>query len=295
MDSNKNSNQVDGVVLVDKPRGWTSHDVVAKSRGLLGTRKVGHAGTLDPDATGLLVLGVGRGTKLLAHLQGLPKRYVGWVVLGARTDSLDSTGVVVTKNDPSAVSQPEFEGVLGRFLGDILQVPPMVSAIKVGGERLYKLARQGIEVERAARPIHISSIELIEFQPGPDARGLIDVRCGSGTYIRSLAADIGEALGVGAHLDSLRRVEVGPFSVSSASQLPNLELKSLAFGSGFLPQVHLDREVAEEFSVGRRVAARLLDADVESLSAGLYQGEFFCLLEPAGDSIKPHLVIGRLG
>ena len=218
----------DGLIVVDKEAGWTSHDVVAKSRGLLGTRKVGHAGTLDPDATGVLLLGVGKATKLLRFLSPLGKAYVGEVVLGTETSTLDAAGDVTATHDMGGVTLTDVRSAAAAFVGDIEQIPPMVSAVKIDGKRLYELARQGIEVERAPRPVTIRSLEVL---PGPDDEGgvfTVVVSCSSGTYIRTLAADIGTALGGGAHLRNLRRTSVGPFTLDDAVPLQSGECSSNA-------------------------------------------------------------------
>ena len=209
-----------GIAVVDKPPGWTSHDVVAKARGLLGTRKVGHAGTLDPDATGVLVLGVGRATRLLTYLSGLDKRYTGQVVLGTATTTLDAGGEVTGTWDMAAVGPDDVRRAAAGLTGDILQVPPMVSAKKVAGTRLHTLARQGVEVERAPVAVHVERFDVGE----PVAPGVLPVAvtCSSGTYVRSLAADLGTALGGGAHLRELRRVAVGPYGLDEAVALDAL-------------------------------------------------------------------------
>jgi tRNA pseudouridine55 synthase len=207
----------DGVVVVDKAAGWTSHDVVAKARGLLGTRRVGHAGTLDPDATGVLVLGVGRATRLLAYVTGLDKSYVGEVVLGTATSTLDASGEVTGRWDMSGVRLAEVRAAAAGLTGDIEQVPPMVSAKQVGGRRLHQLARAGEEVERAPVRVRVERFELGEpVEPGIFP---VSVACSSGTYVRSLAADLGTALGGGAHLRRLRRTAVGPFGLDEAIPL----------------------------------------------------------------------------
>ncbi len=206
-----------GLVLVDKEVGWTSHDVVAKSRGILGTRKVGHAGTLDPPATGLLLVGVGTMTRLLRFLTALPKTYVGEVVLGTETDTLDDTGEVTATYDMAGVTLADVRQKAEALTGDILQVPPMVSAVKVDGKRLHELAREGKEVERAARPVTIHAFDVGE----PVEAGVfpVEVTCSSGTYIRTLAADLGAALGGGAHLRNLRRTAAGSFTVDQAHRI----------------------------------------------------------------------------
>jgi tRNA pseudouridine55 synthase len=211
---------LDGLVVVDKEPGWTSHDVVAKLRGRFRQKRVGHSGTLDPDATGVLLVGLGRVTRLLRYLTDLPKTYTGEVVLGVATSTLDSSGDVTGEWDMSAVSVDDVRAAAAGLTGDILQVPPMVSAVKVGGKRLHELARAGVEVEREARPVTVH-----RFDVAPTADPLVyavEVECSSGTYIRTLAADVGAALGGGAHLRHLRRTAIGSFSVADARPLEAL-------------------------------------------------------------------------
>lgn len=202
-----------GFLPVDKPPEWTSHDVVAKVRNLIGIKKVGHAGTLDPMATGLVVLGVGRATKLLRFIQDLPKVYETTVKFGIATDSLDADGEVVS-DQPMPITRDDLDGVVDGFVGKIMQVPPMVSAIKVDGTRLHQLARQGIEVEREARPVIVYAIDLVEFHPSTQPEAVIRIRCGKGTYVRVLADDIARALGGRAHLTQLRRLANGDLNVN---------------------------------------------------------------------------------
>lgn len=204
----------DGLLVVDKEPGWTSHDVVAKLRGILGTRKVGHAGTLDPDATGVLLVGVGSVTRLLRFLSSAGKAYDAEIALGVETSTLDAAGTVTATHDMRGVTGAEVLAAAATLVGAIEQVPPMVSAVKIGGRRLHELAREGLEVERPARPVHVDRFAL-----APTADPLVwkaAVECSSGTYVRSLAADLGARLGGGAHLRSLRRTRVGSFDVSSA-------------------------------------------------------------------------------
>jgi tRNA pseudouridine55 synthase len=208
----------DGLVVVDKEAGWTSHDVVAKSRGLLGTRKVGHSGTLDPDATGVLLLGVGRVTRLLKFLTALPKTYTCEIVLGTETSTLDASGEVVATHAMSGVRAEQVTEAARGLTGDILQVPPMVSAVKVGGRRLHELAREGIEVEREARPVTVHRFDVAPVA-GEPLRYRAEVECSSGTYVRTLAADLGAALGGGAHLCDLRRTRIGSFALADAHLL----------------------------------------------------------------------------
>ena len=212
----------DGLVVVDKPSGWTSHDVVAKLRKVYGQRRVGHAGTLDPSATGVLLVGLGRVTRLLRFLQVAPKSYRGTVRFGVATSTLDAAGEILDRREmPLAMEQ--VVDAARCFVGDIEQVPPMVSAIKIDGRRLHELARRGIEVERDARPVHIDRFEVEEFEPGPYPLATILVECSSGTYIRTLAADVGAALGGPAHLESLRRLRVASFGLDESRSLEVIE------------------------------------------------------------------------
>jgi tRNA pseudouridine55 synthase len=207
-------------VVVDKPAGCTSHDVVSRCRRIFGQRRVGHAGTLDPGATGVLLVGLGRATRLLRFLSPLRKSYVGEVVLGVETSTLDDAGDVVATYDMSTVGLDDVRDAATAFVGDILQVPPMVSAVSVGGRRLHELARAGVEVEREARPVTVHRFEVVDAaEPGVFR---VEVDCSSGTYVRSLAADLGSALGGGAHLRRLRRTAVGPFTVERARPLAGL-------------------------------------------------------------------------
>lgn len=212
----------DGFLLVDKPGGWTSHDVVATTRRLVDVRKVGHAGTLDPMATGLLVLGLGRATRLMRFVQALPKEYVADVAFGIGTTTLDAEGDEVWR-EAMPVVRADVDGVVPRFVGDVEQVPPMVSAIKIDGQRLHELARAGKVVEREPRSVEIHELEVLSFTPGEFPTVRIRVVCGSGTYVRVLADDIGVALGGRAHLTALRRLRSGSLSVGAAHSLDEIE------------------------------------------------------------------------
>jgi len=267
--------------LVDKPEGWTSHDVVARMRAILGERRVGHAGTLDPMASGLLIVGEGRATSLLSCLSMLPKRYLARARLGISTDTQDRTGRVLAERaaipDRAAVAS-----TLERFRGLIEQTPPIYSAVKVGGERLYKAARRGEEVERAARPVHVYALSLVDGTASeaesPDAAGseiTLDVTVSRGTYVRTLAHDLGEALGCGAHLTALRRIRSGPYRVEDAlSPAKEAAHDAAAFRAraisperalSFLPRVRLD---ASESARLRHGVAPVLTIDrVERSSA----------------------------
>lgn len=206
-----------GLCVIDKPTGWTSHDVVARARSLFGTRKVGHAGTLDPLATGVLVLGVGRATRLLAFLGGLSKTYVATIRFGIETDSLDADGAVTVTHQMAAPDPDAVAAAAGGLTGELMQVPPMVSALKVDGRRLHQLAREGREVERAPRPVTVTRFDVTPTADPMVCEAVID--CSSGTYVRVLAADLGRRLGGGAHLRGLRRTAVGPFRISEAHLL----------------------------------------------------------------------------
>lgn len=211
-----------GFLLVDKPAGYTSHDVVARIRGRFRVKKVGHGGTLDPMATGLLILLIGRATKLSDRVMGHDKAYSATMRLGIETDSQDADGAPVATADPAAVAAISADDLRREFAaltGDIYQTPPMVSAKKIGGVPLYKLARKGKTVEREAHVVHVYRFELGSFAP-PDAT--FDVTCTKGTYVRTLAHDVGRALHVGAHLTALRRTRVGPFRVEDAVALGTL-------------------------------------------------------------------------
>ncbi len=266
---------VHGLVVVDKPAGVTSHDVVGMLRRRFGERQVGHAGTLDPDATGVLLVGVGRATRLLRFLTDLGKTYTGQVVFGSTTDSLDSTGQVTATFDMTGL-QPETvrDAVVRHLTGPIEQIPPMVSAVRVGGRRLHELAREGIEVERARRPVTIHRFDIT-----PTADPLvydIEVHCSKGTYIRTLADDLGRLCGGGAHLRGLRRVAVGSFTVAEAEPPESAGLLSLPTAVRDYEWVTVDAETAAMVGQGRvlpRFEGRgpwaVLDPDGELLA--MYQ------------------------
>ena len=209
----------DGVLLVDKPLGLTSHDVVDRIRRHFGFKKVGHCGTLDPGATGLLVIVLERATKLQDRLMADDKTYEGWMCLGVATDSQDADGEVVAEKPVPALSSTDLEAVLDKFRGDIQQIPPMVSAIKHQGQPLYKLARKGKTVEREPRKIHIYDLRVLSLDL---PRVQLRVTCTKGTYVRTLCHDIGETLGCGAHLAELRRTRSGDLNVKDAQPLDEL-------------------------------------------------------------------------
>ncbi len=221
-----------GLVIVDKPTGMTSHDVVGRCRRIFGTRRVGHAGTLDPMATGVLVIGIERATKILGLLTGASKSYAATIRLGQTTSTEDAEGALLQQVSAEHVTEAAIATAMAGLRGDIMQVPSTVSAIKVGGQRAYRLAREGQVVELAARPVRIDRFDMLALRRGSD--GVIDldvaVDCSSGTYIRALARDLGDALAVGGHLTALRRTRVGRFGLDQARSLDELaEQPELSF------------------------------------------------------------------
>ena len=276
-----------GLVVVDKDPGMTSHDVVARVRRLAGTRKVGHAGTLDPMATGVLVLGVDRATRLLGHLMLTEKSYDATIRLGVTTTTDDAEGEVVETRAVDGVDPEAVLAELARFVGDIEQVPTAVSAIKVDGKRAYARVRDGEQVELKARPVTIHELVVHEVAL-PDVR--ISVRCSSGTYIRAIARDLGTALGVGGHLTALRRTAVGSFDLSVArtldqladdfSVLPIADAARMTFTS-----VDLDDEQAAHVRFGRGLDLDLPGDGPHAVFAP--GGEFLALYEQRGERARP--------
>ncbi len=282
----------DGIAVVDKEAGWTSHDVVARARKLLDTRKVGHSGTLDPDATGVLVLGVGRATRLLRFLTALPKAYTCQIVMGVETTTLDDSGDVVATHEMGPLTVDEVRAAAAGLTGDIQQVPPMVSAVQVGGKRLYDLARQGIEVDREVRPVTVYRFEVAPSTDGPLVWEA-DVECSSGTYVRSLAADLGRALGGGAHLRRLRRTSVGPFTLAEARPLESIELLPLTEAWRGRSRV----EVGEELEAGVKVGKVFEEGDLDVSGDGPWgvvtrAGELIAVYERhRRGTVKPAVVL----
>jgi tRNA pseudouridine55 synthase len=275
-----------GLVVVDKAPGMTSHDVVARVRRLAGTRKVGHAGTLDPMATGVLVLGVDRATRLLGHLMLTEKAYDATIRLGVATTTDDAEGEVVSTSPVDAVTEDDVRRALARFVGDIEQVPTAVSAIKVDGRRAYARVRAGEDVELPARPVTIHELEVHEVAL-PEVR--ISVRCSSGTYIRAIARDLGAALGVGGHLTALRRTAVGTFDLRVARTLEALaeDFAVLpiadAARASFVP-VDLDEGQAADVRFGRALDLSLPGEGPHALFAP--DGAFLALYEQRGQLAK---------
>lgn len=286
-----------GLVLIDKPSGWTSHDVVAKVRKAVGTKKVGHAGTLDPLATGLLVLGIESGTKLLTFLVGADKTYLATIRLGVSTVSDDSESDVLKTASAAEVAEVSSERIkqeIQRLTGEILQRPSSVSAIKVDGKRAYDLVRAGEEVDLKERQVSIHSFELISS--GITKEGFIDldvkVDCSSGTYIRALARDLGNALGVGGHITELRRTRVGNFDVSAANsvaELDSLRLTSLADAAKDLfPAIPLTSAQVTDLVHGKRISSAIESA---GKIAGISEsGKLVAVLEPVGTGLKSIVV-----
>lgn len=280
-----------GLAVVDKPAGVTSHDVVGMLRRRFGERQVGHAGTLDPDATGVLLVGVGRSTRLLRFLTDLGKTYTGEVVFGASTDTLDAAGKVTATFDMSGLTLPQVQAAVSEHLtGHIMQVPPMVSAVKIDGRRLHELARQGIEVERPARPVTIGRFD-VSATADPMVYA-IEVQCSKGTYIRTLADDLGRLCGGGAHLRDLRRTAVGSFTVAEAAQPDAVQLLTLPQAMRDYPQVAVDAELAGLVGNGRVLDRAQAGFQGDGPWAVLGpDGELLAMYEAHGDSAKPAVVI----
>jgi tRNA pseudouridine55 synthase len=289
----------DGLVVVDKPAGWTSHDVVGKLRKVYGQRRVGHAGTLDPDATGVLLVGLGRVTRLLRYLQEAGKAYDARVVFGVATDTLDASGAVLERAE-MPITRAQLDTAARAFVGDIEQVPPMVSALKVGGRRLYELARRGEEVERAARSVRIDALVVTDFQPGAYPEARLRVECSSGTYVRSLAADLGTAMGGCAHLAELRRTRVGSFTVAEARSIdaieadPDAAVHLPADALRDMTRVTADTEQARAIAHGATFAAATLlpaDAGAGPFAVVDEHDALLAVYERRGAGLKPAVVL----
>lgn len=290
-----------GLVVVDKPGGWTSHDVVARMRRIAGTRRVGHAGTLDPMATGVLVLGVGAGTRLLHHLVLADKAYTATIRLGAATTTDDAEGDVVTEADATAVTDDSVRAELPALTGDIEQVPSAVSAIKVDGKRAYQRVREGESVQLAARPVRVDRFAATAFHRGEPGRLDVEVEvvCSSGTYVRALARDLGAALGVGGHLTALRRTRVGPFDLAAASTLDELAarpdpitLPLPAAVRAAMPVREVDAAEVRELSFGRSLEPRGIEPVHGALAP---DGSVVALLRESEGRARPVLVFAAAG
>jgi len=280
---------VSGIALIDKQQGFTSHDVVAKLRKLLGTKKIGHAGTLDPMATGLLLLGVGSGTKLMQFLSGLDKTYEATIRLGASTSSDDAEGELGQAQDASRISNDALAREIFTLTGNIEQVPSSVSAIKVDGKRAYDLVRAGEEVVLKSRSVTVSRFEVIG-EPSVVGQYLdinVEVDCSSGTYIRALARDLGESLGVGGHLTALRRTRIGAFEVSNASGISeeptlvtNVEVLKM-----LMPEVAISPQQEIDLRHGKRLAL-----EIAGMSCATANGRLVAVIEPVGSEAKSSVV-----
>jgi len=287
---------VAGLLLVDKPAGITSHDVVARVRKLAGTRKVGHAGTLDPMATGLLVLGIESGTKLLTFVVGNDKNYLATIRLGQNTTTDDAEGEVLETRDASQLNIEQIEVQIAKLTGDIMQRPSSVSAIKVDGERAYARVRAGESVELPQRPVRVASFEIVSpiRRTGQFIDLDVEVSCSSGTYIRALARDLGEALGVGGHLTALRRTRIGGFKVADAIDIENAPaelpiLPNAGAAELILPIIKIDVVQTLELRQGKRP-----QFEIEAQSAAIDgAGKLVAIVEPFGKQIKSLVVFNE--
>jgi tRNA pseudouridine55 synthase len=286
-----------GLVVVDKPAGWTSHDVVARVRRLAGSRRVGHAGTLDPMATGVLVVGVEKATKLLTYLVGSDKTYTATIRLGASTVTDDAEGDVTARTDAGALDRAAVEAAVRTLTGPIDQVPSAVSAIKVAGRRSYARVRSGEQVELPARPVTVHAFDVLTVRSAEDDGTTVldvdvEVRCSSGTYVRALARDLGDRLGVGGHLTALRRTAVGPYGLDVARTLEQLTddftvLPLADAARAAMPVRELAAEEATALSFGQRVAAQGISGPVAALSP---EGVLIAVLEERSGSARPTVV-----
>jgi tRNA pseudouridine55 synthase len=297
---NRRPTAPDGVVVVDKPSGWTSHDVVARMRRLAGTRKVGHAGTLDPMATGVLVVGIGRATRLLTYLTGADKEYRATIRLGVSTTTDDAEGEVVAVHDATGVDPDDLVAGVRALTGRIEQVPSSVSAIKVDGVRSYARVRAGEEVVLPARPVTVYSFDVHAVVPGD---GVLDIDatvvCSSGTYIRALARDLGAGLGVGGHLTELRRTRVAALGLDVARDLdelaagdPGLPIEVLApatAAAAVMPVRQVDQDEAADLGHGRSIV--LVDEDAGVQAAVDENGLLVAVVQAAGGRSRPVLVL----
>jgi tRNA pseudouridine55 synthase len=283
-----------GILLVDKPQGITSHDVVSRTRKLAGTRKVGHAGTLDPMATGLLVLGLNSSTRLLTFLVGLDKSYLATIRLGQATDTDDADGTATATTDATHLADAAIRSALDAFVGEISQVPSSVSAIKVDGRRAYDLVREGETVELKARAVTITAIDVFDIRR---SGGFVDldvrVDCSSGTYIRAIARDLGSALAVGGHLTALRRSSIGPFAVTDAVDLDQIDsvaerlLSPTDVATLLFPTRELEPQEAIDLGHGKRVPAGPVAGEPGPIAAVAAGGVLVGIVEVAGERLKP--------
>ncbi|WP_246136618.1 tRNA pseudouridine(55) synthase TruB [Leekyejoonella antrihumi] len=288
----------DGLLIVDKPAGWTSHDVVGRARRLAHTRRVGHAGTLDPMATGVLVLGIGRATKLLTYLVGCDKAYTATIRLGQSTVTDDAEGEITGEYDVSDLRDDAILGEVGRLTGDVQQVPSSVSAIKIGGKRSYARVRGGEDVTLPARAVRVERFQVVARRDHDGVSDLeVEVEVSSGTYVRALARDLGAALGVGGHLTALRRTRVGTFTLDAARPLEELcaleleELPVLPMGAAAGRQLAV-RVVSEQEAVDLRHGKRLAPAGAspEPVAALSEDGELIAILDEGEHEARSRVV-----
>ncbi|MFJ8946823.1 tRNA pseudouridine(55) synthase TruB [Streptomyces sp. NPDC102395] len=300
---NRKHTAPDGLVIVDKPSGFTSHDVVAKMRGIAKTRRVGHAGTLDPMATGVLVLGVEKATKLLGHLALTEKEYLGTVRLGQNTVTDDAEGEITSATDASQVTRDAIDAGVAKLTGGIMQVPSKVSAIKIDGVRSYKRAREGEEFEIPARPVTVSAFRVYDVREAVAEDGtpvmdlVVSVVCSSGTYIRALARDLGADLGVGGHLTALRRTRVGPYGLDSARTLDQLQEELTVMpiaqaAAAAFPRWDVDARRARLLMNGVRLEMPEEYAGVGAVAVFDPEGRFLALVEEQKGKAKSLAVLG---
>ncbi|MDG9720096.1 tRNA pseudouridine(55) synthase TruB [Streptomyces sp. DH24] len=293
----------DGLVIVDKPSGFTSHDVVAKMRGIAKTRRVGHAGTLDPMATGVLVLGVERATKLLGHLALTEKEYLGTIRLGQTTVTDDAEGDITASTDATGITRDAVDAGIAKLTGHIMQVPSKVSAIKINGVRSYKRAREGEEFDIPARPVTVSSFDVYDVREAVAEDGtqvldlVVSVVCSSGTYIRALARDLGAGLGVGGHLTALRRTRVGPYRLDTARTLDQLQQELTVMpvaeaASAAFPRWDVDGRRAKLLLNGVRLDMPEEYADSGPVAVFDPDGRFLALVEAQRGKAKSLAVFG---
>lgn len=276
--------QIDGFVIIDKPAGITSHDVVAKLRKVIGTRQIGHAGTLDPMATGVLVLGINNGTKFLQYIVSGKKRYQATIRLGEIRTTDDKDGEIIETKSVKNLNIETLKKELNSFLGEIDQVPSSVSAIKVDGKRAYQRVREGEAVKLEARKVNIFNIEILDIRVGEFVDLDIDVQCSSGTYIRAIARDLGAKLGVGGHLTSLRRSEVEPFTLKDVTDLEKPTIKPLAHSlSGLMPIRNVSAEERREISFGRKISL----SDFYGVGIAQFDGEVIAIIENKDGGAQP--------
>lgn len=287
----------EGLLVVDKPAGMTSHDVVDRVRSIFGTTKVGHAGTLDPDATGVLLIGVGRATRFLSYAQSAPKTYRAVAAFGATTTTQDASGDVIEER-PVTFSKEELEQAAARFVGEIEQTPPMVSAVKVAGQRLHKLARMGKEVERKPRALTVYELRVEDVEFGEGAQATLHIRCSAGTYVRTLINDIGEALGCGAHMKSLVRTEAGGFLLEDAVPLDRAggsDLRPLIDTVRGLFRFEVEADAAKLVKNGRPLnlfGARLPGVEEGDAVAVSHESELLGVYTLTGERLMPDRVLG---